>query len=264
MPSWASHLLYCNYCWRISQAYLFDESLLLCSEKEVQIFIRWLQPGLNWGEVKHEGGSGLDSPRAVEKCAPWLRWYFSHLVGGVAWQGETLMTTSESASAQWYRTWEKVGFLKLRQTYQWLTSDIYILLYFFSRLDFETRTTKTWNQNLKPRGQHRRNRDLMCLHWAGESSLPVISEQEARWGRGLERFWVVLTASSRSRELGGEGKLSSCLRITHDWWTAGLPWEWREQRGSHGRKQGQSWTFWKSSESKSLKSPTSSTQLEGQ
>lgn len=86
MPSWTSHLLYCNYCWHISQAYLFDESLLLCSEKEVQTYIRWLQPGLNWGEVKHEGGSGLDSPRAVDKCAPQLRWYFFHLVGrgGVA------------------------------------------------------------------------------------------------------------------------------------------------------------------------------------
>lgn len=108
------------------------------------------------------------------------------------------MTTCESVSAQWYRTWEKVEFVKLQQTYQWLTSDIYIFL--FSRLDFETRTTKTWNQNLKLRGQNRRNRSLMCLHWAGESSLPVTSEQEeARWRRGLERFWVVLIASSRRR-----------------------------------------------------------------
>lgn len=41
----------------------------------------------------------------------------------------------------------------------------------------------------------------MCLPWAGESSLPVTSEQEeeARWRRGLERVWVVPIASSRSR-----------------------------------------------------------------
>lgn len=113
MPSWTSHLLYCNHCWRIFQAYLFDESLFLCSEKEVQTFIRWLQPGLNGGEVKHEGGSGLDFPGAVGKCAPQLRWYFFLWQGGEAWQGETFLTVCESVSAQWYRTWEKVECVKL-------------------------------------------------------------------------------------------------------------------------------------------------------
>lgn len=83
MPSWTNHLLYCNHCWHISQAHLFGVSLLPCSEKGVQTFIRWIQPGLNWegSQAWRRKWTGLPK-NCWKMCSPAKMVFFPSL-----WQG---------------------------------------------------------------------------------------------------------------------------------------------------------------------------------